>query len=134
MERHREASRRWTQRNLEAVSAHSKAWRQANPERTTIHRKRWRADNPERAIEVGRENMARRKARKRGNKVTKADYAAILAEFGMVCHICTLDIPTMADLHFDHVIPLAKGGPHSADNIRPSHAVCNMRKHAKLLD
>jgi len=38
------------------------------------------------------------------------------------------------DLHFDHVIPLSKGGPHTYDNIRPAHSWCNMRKGTKLLD
>lgn len=60
------------------------------------------------------------------------DYAAILAEHGMTCHICTGEIESLTDLHFDHVIPLARGGEHSAANIRPSHAVCNLRKGARI--
>jgi hypothetical protein len=32
----------------------------------------------------------------------------------------------------DHVIPLSKGGPHIEENIRPAHAVCNLRKGARL--
>lgn len=51
----------------------------------------------------------------------------------MVCHICTEAIASLDDLHFDHVIPLAKGGPHAAENIRPAHAICNIRKSARLL-
>lgn len=50
----------------------------------------------------------------------------------MVCHICTCDIESLADLHFDHVVPLAKGGTHTADNIRPAHALCNLRKSDKV--
>ena len=34
----------------------------------------------------------------------------------------------------DHVIPLARGGTHSNDNIRPAHAKCNLRKSSKLLE
>lgn len=75
-----------------------------------------------------RENQRRRY--NRGEK--RVDYAAILAEFGMHCHICDTPIPTFADLHFDHVVPLALGGPHHADNIRPSHARCNLQKGARL--
>jgi len=51
----------------------------------------------------------------------------------MVCHICTEGIASLDDLHFDHVIPLSKGGPHAAENIRPSHALCNLRKGARLI-
>lgn len=61
------------------------------------------------------------------------DYAAILADHGMVCHICGGAIDSLDDLHFDHVIPLVKGGAHSQDNVRPSHALCNMRKSDKIL-
>jgi 5-methylcytosine-specific restriction endonuclease McrA len=32
---------------------------------------------------------------------------------------------------FDHVIPLAKGGPHSMDNVKLSHFGCNSRKGAR---
>jgi 5-methylcytosine-specific restriction endonuclease McrA len=72
--------------------------------------------------------------RRRHAKMTeRVDYAAILDRDGMVCHICTEPIASMADLHFDHVVPLSKGGPHIAENIRPSHALCNMRKSNRLI-
>lgn len=94
---------------------------------------KWRRENPERFALVRRENKHRRRAIERGGQVGKADYAAILVEHGMVCHICTEAIASLDDLHFDHVIPLAKGGPHAAENIRPAHAICNIRKSARLL-
>ena len=75
-----------------------------------------------------------RKKRKHGAIVNEADHKAILAEFGMVCHICGQDIASPGDLHFDHVISLTKEGPHSAENLRPSHALCNMRKGTKSLE
>jgi len=83
--------------------------------------------------EKGATHKALRRARKLGNSIglPLPDFEAILAEFGMVCHICGLEIITKADLHMDHVIPLAKGGPHSAGNIRPSHARCNRKKGSK---
>ena len=50
----------------------------------------------------------------------------------MVCHICGEAIEDGATgagkLNFDHVIPLAKGGRHSAENIKPSHFKCNRAK------
>ena len=36
-------------------------------------------------------------------------------------------------LHIDHGIPLARGGPHTYENLRPAHKRCNQRKHAKLM-
>ncbi len=41
--------------------------------------------------------------------------------------------PRAGDLHFDHVIPRARDGRHVQENIRPSHAKCNLRKSNKLM-
>jgi hypothetical protein len=76
---------------------------------------------------------AKRRALKLGSQVGPVDLDAILAEFGMVCHICGGEIPSRADLHFDHVIPLTRGGPHVHENILPSHKKCNISKGNKLM-
>ena len=98
-------------------------------ERMLERHRKWSTANPE----VGRENASRRRARIGATETEKVDFAAIIERDGMVCHICGDDIPDMSDLHFDHVIPLSKGGAHSYDNIKPSHAACNLRKGAKIL-
>jgi 5-methylcytosine-specific restriction endonuclease McrA len=89
--------------------------------------RRYRAAYPDRE----RERLARR--RRVMSAAEPVDYAAILAEFGMMCHLCSDAIKSRSDLDFDHVIPLARGGEHSYQNIRPSHRSCNRRKGAKLL-
>lgn len=90
--------------------------------------RKWAKENPIRR----REHELRRRARKRETQTEAVRYDVILAEFGMVCHICGGDIASRDELHFDHVIPLAKSGTHTYDNIRPSHASCNMHKHTSL--
>jgi len=90
--------------------------------------KAWRLKNYDAWTIRNRENTRRRQTN--GEPVS---YVAILARWGMVCHICTLGIESLADLHMDHLIPLSKGGPHTAANIRPSHALCNLRKGARLI-
>jgi len=99
-------------------------WRERNPGKCDA----WRKSNPKLWAMRNRENQRRR------HRDKPVDYVAILEEHGMVCHICDCEIESMAGLHFDHVIPLSKGGPHAADNIRPSHAACNLRKGARLLE
>ena len=81
---------------------------------------------------IQRKAQARRRALERATEVDAIDYAAILAEHGMVCHLDGEPIPSLDDLHFDHVIPLAKGGLHTAANIRPAHALCNLRKGNRI--
>lgn len=45
------------------------------------------------------------------------------------CHYCHEFKP----LTMDHVIPVSKGGPHTASNIVPACQPCNSRKGARLL-
>lgn len=92
--------------------------------------RRWREENPERVRLVAREAASRRRAPE-GEKV---DYDRILERDGMVCHLCGEDIADRADLHFDHVLPLAKGGLHVESNIRPSHADCNLAKRDRIVE
>ena len=108
------------------------AYRASHREELATKQAAWVKANPE----AHRAHEALRRARKLGNSIgfPLPDLEAILAEFGMVCHICGLEIESRADLHFDHVISLAKEGPHSAENIRPSHASCNKHKGTKRLE
>jgi hypothetical protein len=115
----------------EEIAAKKAAYYAVHREESAAYRAAYAKANPEKVNAA----CALRRARKRGNSIgsPRPDFKAILAEFGMVCHICGLEILGEVDLHMDHVIPLAKGGPHSAENLRPSHATCNIRKGSKLL-
>jgi len=120
-ETHREQiaarKRQWQQENWEAVRAATTAWREQN-------RARWNALVYE---------SRRRRLGRIGPDPERVDREAILAEFGMVCHICTREIADRSDLEFDHVIPIARGGTETYGNLRPSHKRCNRSKGAKLM-
>lgn len=51
-----------------------------------------------------------------------------------MCHLCDrrinrrLRLPNWWAATIDHVIPLSKGGTHTWDNVRASHAYCNFKK------
>ena len=128
-ERGRALASRYYAAHREQIIAKSKAYTGTRPaEKLAAAVQKWRKANPAEF----REQCRRRRASKMGAYVTKADYAGVLAEYGMVCHLCGADIPSMDDLDFDHVIPLSKGGAHTTENIRPSHRHCNRSKGAKL--
>lgn len=110
-------------------------WRRKYPERAKAASNAWRAVNPDSVSLSRRQAGQRRRAVAKGVQVDPLgidDFRAILVKHGMVCHICRGAISSLADLHFDHVIPLALGGPHTVDNIRPSHGVCNLRKGNRI--
>ena len=77
---------------------------------------------------------ARRRGRKRNVIVQQVSYERILERDGMVCHICEQPILPHHKLEFDHVVPLARGGSHTEENIKPSHQQCNRRKKSYLME
>lgn len=80
------------------------------------------------------ERNMRRNAHKKKAVAEKVDYDLILAQYGGWCHICNQEILPDQEINFDHVIPLDRNGTHAMENIRPSHGICNRRKHNKLME
>jgi len=81
----------------------------------------------------------RRYARKRGNKTEPYSFEQVLEKYGTVCYLCNVEIDMDAPrnctgdnwemgLHIDHVIDLQYGGADSLENVRPTHAYCNIHK------
>ena len=100
----------------------------ANPEKARERRQRWERSNPLKR----RQKYMRYMARKRGASLGTVNYERILARAGYYCHICG-GVVTAETLHFDHVIPLSRGGSHTEENIKVSHGICNDRKGTRLL-
>jgi 5-methylcytosine-specific restriction endonuclease McrA len=48
-----------------------------------------------------------------------------------ICHICN-EAADRNYWHLDHIIPIARGGTHTWDNVAVSHPACNLSKVAKL--
>jgi 5-methylcytosine-specific restriction endonuclease McrA len=85
--------------------------------------------HPEGALE----NTRARRARQRGApRVEKIDRAAIIARDQSICHLCGLVVPP-EEMSLDHLIPLARGGSHTADNLAVAHLVCNKKRGTKPL-
>ena len=77
--------------------------------------------------------MGLMRAKKLGIEYEYVDYAEVLKVHGSSCHICSQPITqgvgqSGGALSFDHVIPVSKGGSHTANNVKPSHANCNIVK------
>lgn len=114
-------------------SPNNVAKRLANRRKRKTYNAEYRRKNPQ----IGRHAHAKRKALKRGNSV--GDPMVILAWAKLqksrkllTCFWC-LRKRSMRNCHFDHIIPLNKGGSHSIENICISCADCNRSKHDKTL-
>lgn len=123
-----------------AARAQRRRWRLANPARHTAKQRRWVLANPERAREQQRRqrdakrNVVREQNRRRKALIAvKVSYDAVYERDRGVCYLCLRPVVRGSGLHFDHVVPLAAGGVHTAENIRPTHRVCNLRKGTRIV-
>jgi hypothetical protein len=112
--------------------------REKNKAKRNAYNKAWREKNKERAAQHWRNRRARLLNAPSDN-YTVDD---VLRLYGNSCHICNDPIDLAAPrkpmfvndtafyfgLHLDHIIPLSKGGNDLLENVRPSHAICNLQK------
>lgn len=130
-----ESSRKWKKENPDRNKAISQRWQEANREKMKEVHRQWYDAHPHK----GSEYVAKRRSRMVGAIVKDVDLEFIWHRDKGVCYLCgkAIDLALSRNhplgLHYDHVIPLARGGAHSVDNIRPTHARCNLRKKTKLV-
>jgi|SRR5262245_28262130 len=108
------------------MRADAYAWRKANPEKSREMVRTYHRSHPEKL----REGAERRRARQANaplNDLTDEQWQEIKAAYDSRCVYCH---KKMQRLTKDHIIPLAKGGSHTASNIVPACKSCNSRKSA----
>lgn len=150
------------QANKEARRAQSRAAYDSNPELWKQRAKAYRAKHPEKAKAAvvawcranagrlreikraywakrqaedptyGRAGIANRRARKRNARCEeRIDFKAVWKRANGYCGICQMPLGD-SPYHFDHIVPLARGGEHSTRNLQVAHATCNLRKGARV--
>ena len=116
-------------------------YRSNNREKTSAATLKWNKKHPEKSREVSR----KRRALKLANGYEPYTEAQVLEAYGIYCYLCNHPINFEASrkigkdnwqlgLHIDHVIPIIAGGPDTLKNVRPAHAICNMKKGAKMTE
>ena len=98
-----------------------------------------RADIARNRADYNRRNAVRR-ALERGARVEGESFTReeIFDRDGWICQLCfapidwTLSGRTPRSPALDHIIPLARGGVHSRDNVWASHFGCNAAKSDRL--
>ena len=136
-----------------AVNEYMRQRRKNNPEKMFEINRRYYLAHKKQRIEYNRKNLKKllrnntqRKTRKLQNDYSAYTELEVLELYGSICHICgiaiDLEAPRWAGhgknwesgLHIDHVIPIVKGGADTLENVRPAHALCNIRKGKKILN
>ena len=122
-----------------AHNERNRLWYKENSEKRKKTIVKWQKDNPESIKAIWRLKDTRRRSNKDSNGFEFYTEKEILEKYGTNCHICSIPIDLSANrkvgsigwemgLHLDHVIPLSKGGSDTKNNVRPSHAYCNLKK------
>jgi 5-methylcytosine-specific restriction endonuclease McrA len=144
-EKYRQANLAYYYKNKDALNEYRRSkWPELYKSKIEYHKqkgKKYRTENPDKINGIAR----RKSARKKANGWEKYTEAQVLQIHGAVCHICheaiDLTLPRRIGfkgwergLQIDHVIPIAKGGPDTLANVKPSHGKCNQNKRANLPD
>lgn len=129
-------------KNREDKRAHDRAWkseRRKDPvhlkglrERARIASKKYRMIHPDRAAEWERKGKGRwvRAAKSADGSVTSDLINELLGT--PVCPYCCESM-TKDSATIDHIVPVSRGGKHTADNLAAVCFSCNRAKHASSL-
>jgi len=112
-----------------------------NTEKVLARLKKHQKNNPKRRFIKSRQK-AKRRARLKGGKSEPYTLAQVLDTYGSNCYLCSepidLNAPRQSGkpgwqlaLHIDHFIDIQYGGDDTLENVRPTHALCNLRKNRK---
>lgn len=130
----------------EARHAYNAAYWLKNKERLAESNRRWYEAHQEEERAKGRERAARRyqanpeiwqdknsqrRARIRSGQVEPVNLQEVWVRDGGKCQICGrkvnqgLKFPHPLSRSWDHIVPLSRGGAHTATNLRLTHLRCN---------
>jgi 5-methylcytosine-specific restriction endonuclease McrA len=155
---HNEYAKKWRDSHKQQVAQANKKSRLAHPDRVKRNKKSWNDQNPDKAkafvqnsrkknplkyAELGAKKSRKRRAIKVNNGFEPYSTQEVLEIYGFDCHICAKPINLEATrkcgnpgwefgLHIDHLIPIIKGGADALNNVRPAHAICNLKKGSTL--
>lgn len=121
--------------------AYDKIYYQRNKDKKLAQMQEWSEKNRElsRAIKKRYADKNRLKWRlycyNRRNKIKIVGENIELSEIfnweSRICGVCNIYID--GSYHLDHIVPLSKGGAHSAKNVQLTHPLCNLKKSNKLI-
>jgi hypothetical protein len=135
--------RKWRKDNLEKAKAYNIKHYHSHRQERIEYSINWIKENPDKYKEYVRkhhqnhlpehaERQRRRYAQKINNGCEKTDYREIYERYNYTCQICGKENLSGFDLTIDHILPIAKGGPHVAENLQVACRSCNCRKGAKI--
>lgn len=141
-----ESSKKYYQKNREAILARVKEYAATHPEVNQKATARWREDNRDSERERAREyrntelgKLQRRIVQSFRNKTLAAgtfnetQWLQLKADTGNKCLACGKPESEVI-LTVDHITPLSKGGINELSNVQPLCWNCNVNKFTQVID
>lgn len=128
----------YEEKTKEKRKEYLKQYHQENKERIRAKKREYSRAHPE----LDRNKNRRKRAIKRQNGFEKYTESQVLELYGNNCYLCNMTIDMNVSrkcgdpgweqgLHIEHYIDIALGGPDTLENVRPSHAICNLTKNPR---
>ena len=111
---------------------YDRLYRERNAEKVLESRRLWTRNRTATRPEYARMASAKRRARMMGNgyfQVTEKELAHVAHLYRNLCAYCQSN----SIEHWDHVLPIARGGCHSIGNLLPSCQSCNQSKGSRTI-
>jgi len=131
VEKMRERAREYREMYTDEIREHWSLWAENHPENMTAQRRKYKETHPEQ-VKI---HSIQRRARKRQatGSYTAEEWRNLCAYYNFTCLACGKSEPEI-QLTPDHIVPLARGGTNSIDNIQPLCKRCNQSKNARTID
>lgn len=130
-EQTKERERRYRETNRDKIREGWKLWAENHPENVAAHRRK--------DIETHKERRNIHAMNRRVRKIqaiesyTAEEWRNLCAYYNYTC-LCCGRRESEIKLTVDHIVPLARGGTNSIDNIQPLCRHCNQSKHTRTID
>lgn len=129
LERKRARMAKWRVKNKKEIRAKNLAYYQANKVDLRLVSANYAARHRDDCRLKSSRYRARLASQVRG-EVTVRDLKRMLRHYRNECAYCSVKL---TKVHWDHVIPLARGGTHAIGNLVPTCPSCNTSKGKRLL-
>jgi 5-methylcytosine-specific restriction endonuclease McrA len=145
----RAEQKRWREQNPERAKAHREKYQQTekwkrlrepsrvrareryweHPDAQRAKDKAWRDANPDKVRSYWSRSDAVRRMAVQDMEAEHVSRAYIITRDGSRCHICGKKCRS-SEIHLDHLVPISRGGTHTAANLRVACAHCNLSRGA----
>lgn len=131
LEKYRACNRKWHHDNREHRRRYMRTYYDKNAEKLRQRTRDWYRANKARHWNQLQKRRSLKEQATVNLEVLRKFTSRIKAKRFAFCYWCGEKTKTSA-IHFDHIIPLIKGGQHSVENLCVSCARCNLRKNDSL--